>query len=91
MLNWLKRTLGIAPPSTPLVLEDPVVKGKVKKTTATPKKTATKKTTKKSAPKKAAVDLTAMKKDELLAHAKKSGAKVNASMKKADIIKAIKA
>ena len=90
MLNWLKRTLGIVPPSTPLVLEEPVVKGKVKKTT-TPKKTATKKTTKKSAPKKKAVDLTAMKKDELLAHAKKSGAKVNASMKKADIIKAIKA
>ena len=85
MLNWLKRTLGIAPASTPLVLEEPVAKT----TKAKPKKTTTPK--KKAAPKKKAVDLSAMKKDELLAHAKKSGVKVNASMKKADVISAINA
>ena len=54
---------------------------------ATKKKVATKK----KATKKKTVDLSAMKKDELLAHAKKSGVKVNASMKKADIIKSISA
>jgi hypothetical protein len=92
MLNWLKRTLGIAPASKPLVLEKPVAE----KPAAKPKKTKTQKpktTTKKAAPKKKAakVDLAAMKKDELLAHAKKSGVKVNASMKKADVIAAITA
>ena len=94
MLNWLKRLLGIAPaaPQTTvnkIVRDDPPAAPKPKtppKATAKPKKT-----TKKAAPKKAAVDLSAMKKDELLAHAKKSGAKVNASMKKADIIAAINA
>jgi len=40
--------------------------------------------------KKASADFDSMKKDDLLAHAKKVGAKANASMKKADIIKAIK-
>ncbi len=84
MLNWLKRTLGITSASKPLVLEKPVAKT----TKAKPKKTTTKK---KAAPKKKAVDLSGMKKDELLAHAKKSGVKVNASMKKADVISAIKA
>ena len=86
MLNWLKRTLGITPASEPLVLEKPVA--------AKPKKAKTQKpkaTTKKAAPKKKVVDLSAMKKDELLAHAKKSGVKVNASMKKADVIAAITA
>ena len=92
MFNWLKRLLGIAPVEVkqePLVLETPVVETKPKKTTtAKPKKT----TTKKAAPKKkAAVDLSSMKKDELLAHAKKVGAKANASMKKGDIIAAINA
>ena len=47
-----------------------------------PKKTATKKAVK--------VDLNSMKKDELLAHAKKNGVKANASMNKVDILKAIK-
>lgn len=61
----------------PLVLENPVVE---------------KTTKKKAAPKKkAAVDLNSMKKDELLAHAKKVGAKANSSMKKNDIIAAINA
>lgn len=93
MLNWLKRTLGIAPASTPLVLENPVVETTAAKSkkTAPKKKATTKKATKKSAPKKKAVDLSTMKKDELLVHAKKSGANVNASMKKADIITAINA
>ena len=90
MLTWFKRLLGIAPVEAKretLVLE---------KTPAKPKKTTTQKpkaTTKKAAPKKKAVkvDLAAMKKDELLAHAKKVGAKANASMKKDDIIAAINA
>lgn len=51
-------------------------------------KKAAKKPAKATANKKA-VDLNSMKKDELLAHAKKAGAKANASMKKADIIAAI--
>ena len=96
MFDWLKRLLGIAPVEAkqePLVLETPVVE----ETTQKPKKTTTQKpkktTTKKAAPKKkeAAVDLSGMKKDELLAHAKKVGAKANASMKKDDIIAAINA
>jgi len=78
MLNWLKTLLGVAP-VTPAPVVDVAAKPKVKK--AAPKKKATKKT----------VDLSAMKKDELLAHAKKAGAKVNAGMKKADIITAINA
>ena len=93
MLNWLKKLLGIAPveiKEEPLVLADPIVEE-----TPAPAKPKTKKatTTKKAAPKKkeAAVDLSAMKKDELLAHAKKVGAKANASMKKEDIIAAINA
>jgi len=44
---------------------------------------------KSTAKKKAKVDLDSMKKDELLAHAKKNGIKANASMKKADILAAI--
>jgi hypothetical protein len=42
-----------------------------------------------TAKKKATVDLDSMKKDELLAYAKKNGVKANASMKKADILAAI--
>ena len=96
MFNWLKRLLGIAPVEAKqetLVLETPVVE----EATQTPKKTTAPKpkktTTKKAAPKKkeAALDLSGMKKDELLAHAKKVGAKANASMKKDDILNAIKA
>jgi len=50
-----------------------------------------KKATKKTATKKAAkVDLDAMKKAELLAHAKANGIKANASMNKDAIIAAIK-
>jgi hypothetical protein len=84
MLNWFKRILGVAPVEPTPVVETPVVAKPKAKTKAAPKK----KTTKKSAK---VVDLSAMKKDELLAHGKKAGAKVNAGMKKADIIEAIKA
>lgn len=95
MLLWLKRLLGVAPVESKqetLVLAQEM---RVEETPA-PKKTTTQKpktTTKKAAPKKkeAAVDLASMKKDELLAHAKKVGAKANASMKKEDIIAAINA
>ena len=92
MLNWLKNMLGVAPVETkqePLVLETPVVEEKPKKTTTAKTKTSTKKAATKK--KEVAVDLSAMKKDELLAHAKNVGAKANASMKKDDIIAAINA
>lgn len=82
MLNWFKNVFGITPKrEEPLVLTQEV---RVEETVKP-------KTTKKAAPKKkeAAVDLSSMKKDELLAHAKKVGAKANASMKKEDIITAI--
>jgi hypothetical protein len=50
-----------------------------------------KKTTKKTATKKTAkVDLDGMTKNDLLAHAKANGVKANASMKKAEILEAIK-
>ena len=96
MFNWLKKILGVAPVESkqePLVLTQEMRVEETPKpktvTTEKPKKT----TTKKAAPKKkeAAVDLSTMKKDELLAHAKKVGAKANASMKKEDIIAAINA
>lgn len=55
------------------------------------KEAPAKKATKKAATKKVAkVDLDAMKKDELLAHAKANGIKANASMNKAALITAIK-
>ena len=85
MLNWFKRILGVAPVEPTPVAETPVVAKPKAKTKAAPKKKTTKKSTAK------VVDLSAMKKDELLAHGKKAGAKVNAGMKKADIIEAIKA
>ena len=99
MLTWLKKLLGIAPASEPLVLTDPVKVEQVK--VEVPKKATTQKTnkgtaskpkkaTKKTAPKVETVDLSAMKKPELLEHAKKVGAKANASMKKDAIIAAIK-
>lgn len=86
MLLWLKRLLGIVPVEVkkePLVLADPVVE----ETPAPAKLKA-----KKAAPKKkeAAIDLESMTKNKVLAHAKTVGAKANASMKKADIIAAIK-
>ena len=59
----------------------------------TPKKAAPKKAApKKKAPKKKApkVDLASMSKKDLLAHAKKTGVKANASMNKAALIKILK-
>jgi len=94
MLNWLKRMLGIAPiepKQETLVLAQDI---RVEETAKPKKETTTKpkKTTKKAAPKKkeAAVDLATMKKDELLAHAKKLDIKANASMNKAALLEAIK-
>lgn len=88
MIKWLKRIMGYG--SLPEVIDtvmapEPYVSGGTHpsaKKKVTTKKVAIKKTKNK-------VDISAMKKDELLAHAKKSGVKVNASMKKADIVKAI--
>ena len=58
---------------------------------AAPAKKTTKKTTKKAPVKKAEkADLDSMSKNDLLAHAKANGIKANASMKKADILAAIK-
>ena len=94
MFNWLKRLLGVAPVATtqePLVLETPVVEKPVAKSKKPTKKAAPKKKAAATKKKAAKVDLAAMKKDELLAHGKKVGAKVNASMKKGDIIAAINA
>lgn len=81
MLNWLKNILGVAAPKPKAEAPKPVQAKKPAK----PKKQA-----KKPAAKKTSIDLTSMKKNELLAHAKKAGAKANASMKKDEIIDAIK-
>jgi len=87
MIKWLKRIMGYGTVEsvieTVMTTPEPYVSGG--------EHPAKKKATKKKATKKKAVDLSTMKKDELLVHAKKSGVKVNASMKKADIIKAISA
>lgn len=91
MFNWLKRILGIAsagqvmPTGKPVPTDNAILGEKVV-TPKTPKKTTKKKTAKKTA----TVDLNSMKKNELLAHAKANGVKANASMKKADLITAIK-
>lgn len=92
MFEWFKKILGIAPAGTPvqeeaviLPKDEPIAKAQK------PKKSTAQKPKKAAKPAKVEVDLEAMKKDELLAHAKKVGAKANASMKKADVIAAIKA
>jgi len=84
MIKWLKSLFGFDVPDTPVIAQAPAPKPEAK-----PK--AKKTTTKKSATKKAAkVDLDSMKKNELLAHAKKNGIKANASMNKAALVEAIK-
>lgn len=92
MLTWLKRILGFAPVESrqePLVLAQEM---RIEETTEeTPKATTTQEPKPTTTNKEAAVDLTSMKKNELLAHAKKIGAKANAGMKKEDIIAAINA
>jgi hypothetical protein len=86
MINWLKNLFGekantIVDEASLPVLE-PVLEVKAeepkKETTAKPKKS-----------KSVKVDLDAMKKDELLAHAKGLGLKVNASMNKQKLIDTI--
>jgi hypothetical protein len=87
MFNWLKKLFGSDVPDTPEIAKVEIKEEvKVEAKPATTKKTTAKKTT----AKKASVDLDAMTKNDLLAHAKANGIKANASMKKADLIAAIK-
>ena len=99
MFTWLKKLLGTAPATQEVAevvkvntdnaaLNETVeVKAEQPKKKTTTKKPATKKATKKTTPK---VDLEGMSKPVLLAYAKDNGIKANASMKKADILAAIK-
>jgi len=82
MFQWLKNLFsGDSGPT----LERPVVTPKVD---AAPK--AKKSTTVAGKSKSAKTDLELMTKPQLLDHAKKKGIKVNASAKKADLVKKIK-
>ena len=81
MFNWFKKLFGSDVSDTPVIAQ---VKVEEKVEVSTPKET------KKPAAKKTNVDLDAMSKNDLLAHAKANGIKANASMKKADLIAAIK-
>ena len=80
MIKWLTRILGYG--SVPEVIE----------TVMAPQPTPKTKTVKKAEPKKTApkVDFDSMKKNELLAYAKKNGIKANASMNKAALVKILK-
>ena len=80
MIKWLKSILGYG--SVPEVIE----------TVMAPQPTPKTNTVKKAAPKKKApkVDFDSMKKNELLAYAKKNGIKANASMNKAALVKILK-
>lgn len=90
MLKWLK-TLFSGPEATHN--QEPVEeKGlqPVKNVPPMPEvKPAKKAKAKKTAAKKAAKDLSSMTKPELLSYAKEKGVRVQSSMKKADILKAI--
>ena len=79
MINWIKKILGIGP-SVPAAIEivTKAVEAKPKPKKVTKPKTAAK------------VDLESMKKNELLAYAKTKKIKVSASLKKAELILAIK-
>jgi hypothetical protein len=99
MFNWLKKLFGSDVPSTPVIAQEPAKEevkahvGKVTKVEPAPelKKAEPKKSTAKSKKAKAEkVDLDAMNKTQLLAEAKKRGVKANASLKKAEILEAIK-
>ena len=92
MFNWLKKLFGSDVPDTPEIAKVEIKEEvKVEAEPATTKKTTAKKTTaKKTTAKNASVDLDSMTKNDLLAHAKANGIKANASMKKADLIAAIK-
>ena len=82
MIKWLKSILGYG--SVPEVIETVMAPQPTPKTKT--------KTVKKAAPKKKApkVDFDSMKKNELLAYAKKNGIKANASMNKAALVKILK-
>jgi len=86
MFGWLKKLFGENnEPTLEKPVVTPTVEAKSKPKTATKKKSATtgRKTT-------TTADLDAMSKTQLIEHAKKKGVKVNASMKKADLVKKIK-
>ena len=85
MIKWLKSLFGFDVPDTPVITQAPAPKAETK-----PAAIKAKKTTKTATKKTAKVDLDSMKKDELLAHAKKNGIKANASMNKAALLEAIK-
>jgi hypothetical protein len=92
MFKWLKKLFGTDLPETVIIADEPSVsvdEPKVEQTkpVAKPKAQAKKPATKKTATK---ANLDTMSKNDLLAHAKKNGIKANASMKKADILAAIK-
>lgn len=87
MFGWLKKLFGEdSAPTLEKPIVTPTVEAKSKPKTETKKKSAT--TGRKPAGKTADVD--AMTKPQLIEHAKKKGIKVNASMKKADLVKKIK-
>ena len=83
MFTWIKRLFGYDVPDIPVIAQNSV-KEDLKEVYEADKPK------KKPAKKKPKVDLDSMKKDELLAHAKANGVKANASMKKADLVAAIK-
>ena len=97
MFKWLKKLIGLVPPAEPLILTDPIKhKDEVKVTERPAKPAPSKPKAQKSAtkPKKKAqksVDLNAMSKKDLLAHAKANGIKANASLKKDELIERINA
>lgn len=88
MFNWIKSLFGIEPSKDKKVEEefkielDPTDRDWVYEGDGTK--------VKKDKSVEVAVDLNSMKKNELLAHAKASGIKANASMNKAALIEAIK-
>ena len=84
MFTWLKNILGIGP-SVPAAIEAAIPAPEEKPKTKT---TATKKTSKKKG--SGSCDFTKLTKPQLLAEAKHRGVKANASMKKADILAALK-
>lgn len=85
MIKWIKKILGIGP-SVPAATK--IVNKAIKKTvTKNSVGHAPKKPKKPSVSK---VDFNSMKKNELLAYAKKNGIKANASMNKAALVKALK-
>ena len=84
MFQWLKNLFNRAEPTT---LETPRT---APKTDAVPKAKKSTAVTGKKKSKAAKTDLESMTKPQLLEHAKKKGIKVNASLKKADLIKKIK-